>query len=241
MKRQIVAVLMLLAGALTGCSGKEALSGLTSGQTGGTTATPQSYTSAVLVTTYPNALPVSNQLALGTLKLEGTANAVTPDQARALLPLWQAIQSGAAQTDAEVNAVLRQIEKAMKADQLKAIAAMQLTMQDVTDYAQASGLRMGPPPGAQATGQPGGNQGPQGWSNLTDAQRQAFRATAEAGGFGGGQGPGNLSEEQRASLRATAEAGGMPFGGSRPGGGSSATLTVLVRPLVDLLTQRATQ
>ncbi len=247
MKRhKIAVVLILLAGALAGCSVQEVRSVFTAGQAGEATATPQTYTSAVLVTTYPNALPASTQLALGILKLEGTPNAVTPEQARALLPLWQAIQNGAARTDAEVSAVLKQIEKAMKADQLQAIAAMQLTVQDVTDYARVSGLVMGPPSGAmgtdQAGGSPQGGQGSGAPGNMTDAQRQAFRATAEAGGFSGGQGGpglGNLTEEQRASLRATAEAGGMPVGGFRQGGGSSEPFTFLVKPLVDLLTQRA--
>ena len=36
----------------------------------------------------PGGLPPANQLALGTLMLEGTENAVTPAQAAALLPLW---------------------------------------------------------------------------------------------------------------------------------------------------------
>ena len=47
---------------------------------------------------------------LGMLKLEGTEQAVTPDQAKALLPLWQAFQGGALQASAERNAVMAQIE-----------------------------------------------------------------------------------------------------------------------------------
>jgi len=45
-----------------------------------------------LNTNNANALPVEYQLLLGTFKLEGTAQAVTADQAKLLLPLWQQIQ-----------------------------------------------------------------------------------------------------------------------------------------------------
>jgi hypothetical protein len=244
----MVLILILLAGVLAGCGSEAASADSTSGQTAGAAVTPQPYTSSVLGTSYQGALPASTQLALGTLKLEGTPDAVTPDQARMLLPFWQAIQGGGAQSDAEVNAVLKQIEGKMQPEQLKAIAAMQLTMQDLTDYAQANNLAMGGPPGAMGGAPPaGGGQAPQGFGNLTDAERQAFQATAEAGGFGGGpggQGPGNpggMSDAQRQAFRATAEAGGMPAGGPRGGGGGAGFLTALARPLVDLLTQRAAQ
>jgi hypothetical protein len=164
-----------------------------------------------------------------------------------LLPLWQAIQNGVLQNDAETNAVLKQIEGTMTAEQLAAIAAMQLTAEDVTAYAQENGLAMGSPPGvgAMATPPAGGAQGgPGGFGNLTEEERAAMRATAEAGGFGGssqgGSGFGNMTAEQRAAMRATAEAGGVTFGSSR-GGGGRGFLTMLAKPLVDLLTQRAAE
>jgi len=207
------------------------------------------------VADYENALPANSQLALGTLWLEGTDNAVTPAQARTLLPLWQAIQNGALQSDAELNAVLKQIEGTMTTDQLAAIAAMKLGTEDVMAYAQEEGLQdpgtitgtmaMGAPP---AGGAPQGQGGPGGFGNMTEEERAAMRATAEAGGFGGGQAEGgrpdlNMTEEERAAMRATAEAGGL---GARPGGrgwpgfgGDQGSLAILVKPLVDLLTQRA--
>ena len=46
-----------------------------------------------LVEDYPDALSVRNQLSLGTLRLEGTANAITAAQATSLLPLWQALKT----------------------------------------------------------------------------------------------------------------------------------------------------
>ena len=54
------------------------------------TTTQDTYTSTALDTSYEGALAVRNQLALGTLQLDGTPNAITADQAKTLLTLWQA-------------------------------------------------------------------------------------------------------------------------------------------------------
>src|SRR5512135_2140633 len=54
-----------------------------------------------------------NMLLVGTLKLEGTDQAVTADEAGKLLPLWQAYRSlSTSQTaaEAEVEALLNQIQ-----------------------------------------------------------------------------------------------------------------------------------
>lgn len=236
-----VIIALAVAGALlTGCGSAAASS---SGSV--PMATAGVYTSTVLVTNYQNALPVSSQLALGTLRLEGTDNAVTPAQAKALLPLWQAIQAGALQNDAETNAVLKQVEGTMTAEQLAAIAAMQLTTEDMTAYAQESGPQgPGAGPAAMATPPAGGAQGgPAGFGNLSTEERAAMRATAEAGGFGpgssqGGQGFGNMTAEQRAAMQATAQASGMTFPG-QSGTTGQGQLTMLAARLVALLTQRA--
>ena len=53
----------------------------------------EQYASPSLDTTYADALPVRLQLTLGTLLLEGTPEAITPEQAQTLLPLWQALQA----------------------------------------------------------------------------------------------------------------------------------------------------
>jgi hypothetical protein len=194
------------------------------------------YTSATLVTSYERALPASSQLALGTFQLEGTENAITPQQAKTLLPLWQAIQGGSLQSDAETNAVLKQIEGAMTAEQLAAIAAMQLTVEEVGTWMQEQGVEFRPPQGA------GQGQGVLG--NLSEEERAAMRATRQAGGEGGfgqgraGQGAfADMSEEERAAMRATAEASGMTLGGRA--GARRGQLAFLAEPLVELLSQRA--
>jgi hypothetical protein len=194
------------------------------------------YTSEVLVVSYEGAMPASSQLALGIFRLKDTDNAVTAEQARVLLPLWQAIQSGALQSDTETNAVLKQIEGAMTAEQLAAIAAMQLTVQDMVAWMQEQGVNLGPPPGA--------GQGQGGFSNLNEEERASMRATRQAGGEGGfpGGGPGafaNMSEEERESMRATAEASGMTFGNRA--GARQGQIVLIAEPLVELLAELAAE
>jgi hypothetical protein len=122
----------------------------------------------------------------------------------------------------------------MTAEQLTAIAAMQLTAGDMRTWAQEQGLNMDFSPEAMATRQAEGGSGPP--ANMSEEEREAMRATVEAGGM-----PlGDMSEEERAARRATAEAGGMSFGGRGVGAGGG-QLTVLAEPLIELLTQRAAE
>lgn len=104
------------------------------------------YISQNLPTDYDNALAVRNQLALGTLELNQGSIAISAEQAQTLLPLWQALRStqqagGTAQ--AEVSALLTQIESAMTPEQLQAIAAMKLTQPDMQDWATVNGITLG--------------------------------------------------------------------------------------------------
>ena len=233
-----ILILILVAGVLAGCGGDASTSsgeeaGVDPAQSEGNS----TYTSAALDTSYEGALPASSQLALGTLELEETENAVTPEQAGTLLPLWQAIQGGSLQGDAETNAVLKQIEGAITAEQLAAIAAMQLTFEDMGAWMQEQGVSFRPPQGAPGGQNPFGMPG-----GVSEEERAAMRATAQAGGgFGGEGGPfGNMSAEERESMRATAEASGMTF----PGGGGRADrgqLAVLAEQAVELLTARAAE
>ncbi len=213
--------LVFVVGALVGCGGEEATQA--SASVGGDT-----YTSEVLDTSYDDALNASNQLLLGTMQLEGTEQAITPEQATTLLPLWRAMQGGVtAQT--EVNALLKQIEGAMTQEQLQAIAAMQLTQEDLRAWMEEQGVSMG-------GGFPGAG-------DVSDEERENLRATAEAGGGrpGGGQ-FGNLSEEERANMRATMEAGGGRPGGAGGGAGAGGRqFGPLLNPLIELLTERAAE
>jgi hypothetical protein len=212
---------------------------------GGGQATPTSevvsnfYTSVVLDTDYEGALDVSNQLALGTLRLEETEHAVTPEQAKTLLPLWQALQGGVTAED-EISAVLKGIEGAMTAEQLASIAAMQLTEEDMQAWMEEQG--------------PGVGGGFPRAGDISEEEREALRATrqAEFGGEGappaGGMPPEiatlraqfeNMSDEEREAMRATAQAGGGFAGGRAGATGGAGRVGVLIRPLIQMLAERA--
>ncbi len=71
----------------------------------------------------------ATRLALGTLELENTGQAVSADLAGQLLPLWQLLaelNTNAAAAPQETLAVVEQIQTTMTADQVSAIAGMQL-------------------------------------------------------------------------------------------------------------------
>jgi len=173
--------LVLVVVVLAGCTGGEATPA--SAVTGSDT-----YVSADLDTGYENALTVRNQLALGILNLDGAENATTPEQAEALLPLWQALRgtmrSGAAAT-AEVDALLAQIEETLTTVQLDAIGAMRLTQDDLRAWAESQEVTLGTGEGA------GGGMGGGGGHGLSDEERATRQA--ENGGVGGDGGGGGLS------------------------------------------------
>jgi hypothetical protein len=213
----------------------------------------ETYVSKVLDTSYSDALNASTQLALGTLQLEGTGSAVTPEQAAALLPLWRALRGGVT-AQAEIDAVLKQIEGTMSQEQLAAIAAMRLTREGLQTWMEEQGMG-GPggfPPAMGGTPVPGQAPGTGGGQDVSPE----VRATRQAE-FGGGEVPPematrqaefeNMSEEEREALRATMQAGGGPAGGPGAGGGAGAPggrggggqFMMLLNPLIELLTQRA--
>ena len=242
MKSWLIILTIIALTALAGCGGEtpaptaeEAVAVNVSADESG------AYVSAALDTSYEGALPASNQLALGTLQLEETENAVTPEQAKTLLPLWQAIQGGALQSNTEINAVLKQIESQMTSEQLTAIAAMQLTAEDMGAWAQERGGGPEFLPEAWATRQAerGGQGGCGQRGNLSEEEREAMRATMEAGGMPFGP-PSNLSEEEREAMRATAEASGTNFG-NRVFRGGAGQINFLAQPVIELLTQRAAE
>ncbi len=224
-------VVILVVGVLAGCGGGEATTAPAD------TGDSEAYTSEVLDTSYPDALSVSNQLVLGTIELEETEHAVTPEQATALLPLWQALQGGVT-AEAEVNAVLKQIEGAMTQEQLEAIVAMQLTQENLSVWMREQGMGFGgqgQSPELQATRQAefGGEGMP------SDGEMPPEMATRRAEIE-------NMSDEERAAMRATAQAGGGVPGGTGAGGrggagGRPGQFTILLNPLIELLAQRAAE
>ncbi len=86
-------------------------------------------------------LPIETQLAIGTLKLEGTEKDVTAEQAQELIILWK-VYGELSQSDtaaqAEVDGLIAQIQENMTSEQMQAITAMQLNQQDVVVAIQGS-------------------------------------------------------------------------------------------------------
>jgi hypothetical protein len=166
----------------------------------GTAATPPTgdiYVSPNLPVDYEGALPVRNQLALGTIELNQTNTTISAEQAQTLIPLWQALRStqqagGTAQ--AEVSALLTQIEAAMKPEQLKSIADMKLTFTNMQEWATANGITMG-----SGGGTPGQGSG---MSAEARATKQAAEGVTSSNGGSGSNLTSALIEAVIASLEA---------------------------------------
>ncbi len=91
-------------------------------------------------------LPLAEQLLVGTIKLEGTNNAVDAKTAAALIPLWQAyaqLTSSNTAAQAEIDSVVSQIQSTMTPQQVQAITAMKLTRQDLFTTMSSLGLTNG--------------------------------------------------------------------------------------------------
>ncbi|HSB00318.1 MAG TPA: hypothetical protein VLE49_06695 [Anaerolineales bacterium] len=92
------------------------------------------------------ALPAGTQIIIGTMKLEGSAQAVTAKQAAELLPLWQTMKVLSASDTAaqqEKDALITQIQETMTAGQMQAIQNMNLTRQDMASIMQEQGRAVG--------------------------------------------------------------------------------------------------
>ncbi len=91
-------------------------------------------------------LPMGTKLLLGIFKLEGTPQAVTPEQANALLPLWKAVrslsQSGTVAPQ-EIEALYAQIQEILTDEQIQTIEGMELSFVHLREIADELGLQFG--------------------------------------------------------------------------------------------------
>lgn len=178
------------------------------------------------------ALPTEEKLAVGILKLEGTAGAVTADQAKLLLPLWQQVQTISADTNTtpdQLQAVYTQIENSLTVDQTKSIDAMNYTMQDLQGLMTDLGIQV--TPGAGFNGQGG--------STLTADQQATRQAQIETRVAGNPNAAGTPGAQPR--FQGTPNPQGTPgagFGG-RGGGFGRGFGSMFVEPVIQLLQQRA--
>jgi len=216
MRKAPPALLIVLAITLGACSSTAAVEtqsptaivAETLGPSGGDTSG-----AASLSTPNENALPIVSQLLVGTLALEGTDQAVTAEQAAVLLPLWTEYsglnrstrpavgQSGTAtdgtDVQAQIDALVAEIQAAMTSEQIKAIADLQLTFESAQTMLSDLGISMAdmgqgtggqqPPTTPGADGQQPQGEPPSG-SPPSDGQQPL--GTPMAGGPEGGQGSG---------------------------------------------------
>ncbi len=162
-------------------------------------------------------LSMVNNLLVGSLKLEDTDQAITPEQAIKLLSLWQAYRSlsnSQTSAEAEVDALLNQIQSTMSSDQVNAINEMNLTNTDMMDLMQLLGG------GQMARGTPN-PQGTPGFDFPT-------------GGFNGDNGPsfefqngsgGTRGDSSGGTTRNFPPGGGAVIIGGGPGGDAGAAIT----------------
>jgi hypothetical protein len=190
---------------LTACGGRET-EPVAAEESSASSSAVQSGNSGRLREDYTDALPVQSQLAIGILQLENGDQAVDETMAAKLLPLWRAVQSlSSSETaaEAEITAVLNQIQDTLSADQVAAIATMQLTdesfqallvegiisMRGAFGGSGQGGSGMGDGSGRPAGGPsgdlPGGGGGPGGGLPGGDPSAQQTRIAeriAESGG-----------------------------------------------------------
>ena len=138
-------------------------------------------------------LSAALQVAIGTIKLDKTANEITKDQAAELLPLWETLQvldSSDTAANQEKEALIQQIQETMTKDQMQAITSMNLTRQDMFSMLQTQGATL---------------QGTQNGSTQSGTTRNTNPGgfVSGGGGFAGGPPP---------------DGGGFPSGGPGFGG-----------------------
>ena len=172
----------------------------------------------------------STLLLLGTLKLDGTDQAVTPEQAKELLPLWQVYQeisSSDNAAQAEIDALEKQIEETMTSAQMKAISAMNLTPRDTFAVMQEMGIQMGmgQRSPSSSNSENNGNFMPDPGMGAGGGVPPDMGGGAPGGFPGQGTGGQNLSQEQIATAQAARSRG---MGGNLA---SSALLNALIEYL----------
>jgi hypothetical protein len=141
--------------------------------------------------------PLSVQLAIGTLKLEGTTQEVTAEQAAKLLPLWQEAYSMSQSSEnksADLELIFTQIQAVMTSEQMATIQSMEVGSEEMAALAQSLGIELPSmkmatlTPDQQATmqaagqnGRPPGNGGPGGGNPAPQGTPPAGGNTATQG------------------------------------------------------------
>jgi hypothetical protein len=169
----------------------------------------------------------AESLALGTLKLEDTAQAVDAAQAAELLPLWKAAQSlSTSQTIStmEMEALYTQIREAMTPEQIKAIDAMDFTVAEITEIKSSLGV------------------------GLEAASVDTAGTSTQSGGQAGAPADGMGAPPDAAGMPAGMEANGFSPQGNGTSNAATSTISsaalptrgnVFLEPLISMLKEKA--
>lgn len=131
--------------------------------------------SPAITNDYEGALSTRLLVALGTLKLADTNNPITTEQAPQLLLLWQTLDNltrSGTSAEAEVSALLAQIESTLTPEQIASINNMKLTQVELKAWAEANGITAGVGTGLDVGAGQGMGQG----QNLTAEERATKQA-----------------------------------------------------------------
>jgi len=216
---------------LTACSSGQSSSSGTS-----PTGAQASVTGTPAASDFNFQLPATDQLLIGTLMLENSDLAVSPEQAASLLPLWQLMKTlldSDTTVQAEIDAVLKRINAEMTADQLAWVAGQDFSGQSMSQVMQQLGIS--PSNSSDSTGESfSGNYG-QGGGRLDFVPGEGrgpgggdFAGDPGGGVFPGGEG---LTPEMQATRQAMSEANGGNF--------QRRANTMLIEPLITWLEARA--
>jgi len=203
------------------------------GSTGTPTSTRTGFNSTTQEGVNPQGLPLSEKLAIGTLKLEGSANAISAKQVADLLPLWQVYSSLITSDTAaqeEKDALAQQIQETMTSDQVKAIDDLNLTQQDVFASMQQLGISTSSQVNVNGTPQPNGNGFPGGGGVFFGGGGD--RGSGGGNGFGGSGSQLSPSQISTLQARRSANGGGGGFNNNR-------LLTPLVGAVIKLLESKS--
>jgi len=194
--------------------------------------------------------PIEDRLAIGILALEGTDQAVTPEQAQTLLPLWKAVKSLSASETAsaeEISALYDQIKESMTEGQIQAIQELNPSPEDTMALMEKYGVQMQLPEGAE---NPGSLSADERATRIAQFRAQGGEGgqLPPAGAPPGGQMPGSGRAGGSFPQGGAMPGGGQPFPGMqgtpdpsmpRPGGFRGGFNLRLVDPLIKLLEERA--
>jgi len=181
MFKKIIIIFLILAFPLSACSVLQSAQAIVQGSN------PSSQNSGQNSGQNPSAgitanTPIESKLAIGILKLEGTNLAVTPAEAKNMLPLWQALNtlsSSPTTAPEEVTAVFQQIQDTLTPEQVQAVKQMAVSQADLQALEKSLGIQSG-----QGSGFGGGaTLSPE--QQATRSARQTQSPGGNGGGFGG--------------------------------------------------------